>query len=165
MGDSTTPQVQKLVLRVYDKDGLYKTVAVDRTTTSLVVCVQLAKKLFRRDSSHPDPDTLRLVCVRGGAKTVMEQDDKPFFVLLDEQMKAGNIDTSKKHKPAQFFIQDENGKFAEFSTAEKEKESRIKSMLFAKKEKKVCFYLRTFVPFISQRYTGCSGRQTSVPCP
>ncbi|GAM22330.1 hypothetical protein SAMD00019534_055050 [Acytostelium subglobosum LB1] len=69
---------QKKIIKVYDKDGQYKTMIVEQKTTSGEVCEKLGKKLFMKTGDMP---LFNLYVFEGGVKQALKMTDFPFDVI------------------------------------------------------------------------------------
>ncbi|EFA78565.1 pleckstrin domain-containing protein [Heterostelium album PN500] len=75
---------QKKILKVFDQDGLYKTMVVEPKTTAGEVCEKLGKKLFMKDG---EMELFNLFVIEGGVKQSLKMTDFPFDTILKFEKK------------------------------------------------------------------------------
>ncbi|EGG25194.1 pleckstrin domain-containing protein [Cavenderia fasciculata] len=74
----------KKVLKVYDKDGLYKSMAVESRTPAGEVCEKLGKKYFMKEG---DMEQFGLFFFEGGVKQSLKMTDFPFDYIIKNEKK------------------------------------------------------------------------------
>jgi len=90
----------KKILKVFDQDGLYKTMAIEPSSTSHEICEKFAKKLFL---NRTDVTQFSLFLFEGGLRTQLKATDFPFDFLVKNE--------KKDHK---FYFLDPTGEFISF---------------------------------------------------
>ncbi|KAF2077266.1 hypothetical protein CYY_001455 [Polysphondylium violaceum] len=90
----------KKILKVFDQDGLYKTMAIEPSSTSDEICEKFAKKLFL---NRTDITQFGLFLFEGGLRTQLKPTDFPFDFLVKNE--------KKDHK---FYFLDPTGEFISF---------------------------------------------------
>ncbi|EGC29462.1 hypothetical protein DICPUDRAFT_158954 [Dictyostelium purpureum] len=102
----------KKILKVFDEDGLYKTMAIEPSSTAGEICEKFAKKLFLNDSEIVQ---FSLFIFEGGVRHQLKVTDFPFDFLVKYEK-----------KDFKFYFLNPNGEFISFDK-EKQKNNSISS--------------------------------------
>ncbi|KAN0023334.1 hypothetical protein ACTFIU_011504 [Dictyostelium citrinum] len=104
---------QKKILKVFDQDGLYKTMVIEPSSTTGEICEKFAKKLFLEDSEVVQ---FSLFIFEGGVRHQLKNTDFPFDYLIKYEK-----------KDYKFFFLNPNGEFISFDKDKQVKKSQSSS--------------------------------------
>ncbi|EAS66845.1 hypothetical protein DDB_G0287875 [Dictyostelium discoideum AX4] len=104
---------QKKILKVFDQDGLYKTMVIEPSSTTGEICEKFAKKLFLEDSEVVQ---FSLFIFEGGVRHQLKNTDFPFDYLIKYEK-----------KDYKFFFLNPNGEFISFDKDKQVKKSQSAS--------------------------------------
>ncbi|KAN0029835.1 hypothetical protein ACTA71_007972 [Dictyostelium dimigraforme] len=104
---------QKKILKVFDQDGLYKTMVIEPSSTTGEICEKFAKKLFLEDSEVVQ---FSLFIFEGGVRHQLKNTDFPFDYLVKYEK-----------KDYKFFFLNPNGEFISFDKDKQVKKSQSAS--------------------------------------